>query len=181
MNFVFVLGLLALLSLPAFAIWFHKRGGGMPFAFRVITAPVMIGIMMFCSFGYLASFEPMAHFNAWFFRVLYAGLGCSALFIAAECLRRRSGIGSALPTFRMRLFASRTLYFGIALLIFGAGPVLAIVVLSKFGVLSNPNPNPVGLGLLAVVSFYPSLALILAAILEAARPSSSTTILQRSI
>ena len=41
---------------------------------------------------------------------------------------------------------------GLALLLLGCGPLIAIVVLSKFGI-GDPNPNPIGPGLLAGVTF----------------------------
>ena len=41
---------------------------------------------------------------------------------------------------------------GFAILLFGSGPLIAILVLSKFGI-GDPNPNPIGPGLLAGISF----------------------------
>jgi hypothetical protein len=46
---------------------------------------------------------------------------------------------------------------GLVLLIFGSGPLIAILLLSKIGV-GDPNPNPIGFGLLAGLTF--PLALI---------------------
>ena len=46
---------------------------------------------------------------------------------------------------------------GLALLIFGVGPLVAVVVLAAVGLWPDPNPNPIGPGLLACVSFWPGL------------------------
>ena len=46
---------------------------------------------------------------------------------------------------------------GLALLIFGVGPLAAIIVLAAIGLWPDPNPNPIGPGLLACVSFWPGL------------------------
>ena len=45
--------------------------------------------------------------------------------------------------------------FGLALLIAGSAPLLAVIALSR-----DPNPNPIGWGLLAFVNFWPSVVLI---------------------
>jgi hypothetical protein len=46
---------------------------------------------------------------------------------------------------------------GLALLVFGVGPLVAIVLLAAVGLWPDPNPNPIGPGLLACVSFWPGL------------------------
>ena len=51
---------------------------------------------------------------------------------------------------------------GLLLLILGTGPLVAIVVAAGLGLLSDPNPNPIGPGLLAFFTFWPSVALIVA-------------------
>jgi hypothetical protein len=50
---------------------------------------------------------------------------------------------------------TKMFWLGLVLLIVGTGPLLAIIVLS-----SDPNPNPIGPGLLAFVTFWPSVILI---------------------
>lgn len=44
------------------------------------------------------------------------------------------------------------MYIGVAILVFGSGPLLIIILLSE-----DPNPNPVGLGILAMISFWPGV------------------------
>ena len=44
------------------------------------------------------------------------------------------------------------LRIGFALLLLGCGPLTAIIILSKFGI-GDPNPNSIGPGLLAGLTF----------------------------
>ena len=46
---------------------------------------------------------------------------------------------------------------GLGLLIFGSGPLLAIIVLAAVGVWPDPNPNAIGPGLLAFLTFWPGV------------------------
>lgn len=41
--------------------------------------------------------------------------------------------------------------------VLGSGPLLAIIVLAAIGLWPDPNPNPVGPGLLAFFTFWPSI------------------------
>jgi hypothetical protein len=50
------------------------------------------------------------------------------------------------------------LYIGVAILVFGCGPVLIIGMLSEIGI-GDPNPNPVGPGMLAAISFLPGICI----------------------
>ena len=50
---------------------------------------------------------------------------------------------------------SKLVRVGIGLLVFGSGPLLGIIVLAKLGLWPDLDPNPVGLGLLAAVTFWP--------------------------
>jgi hypothetical protein len=60
------------------------------------------------------------------------------------------------PGFRF----SRLFWAGLALLVLGTGPLLLIVVATELGLTSDPNPNPIGLGLLAFFTFWPAVILI---------------------
>ena len=44
--------------------------------------------------------------------------------------------------------------------IFGSGPLLSVMLFSKMGILNDPNPNPIIFGLMAMITFWPSLILI---------------------
>jgi len=60
------------------------------------------------------------------------------------------------PRFKL----SRLFWAGIALLVIGTGPLLAIGTAASLGLLSDPNPNPIGFGLLAFFTFWPAIILI---------------------
>ena len=55
---------------------------------------------------------------------------------------------------------SRLFWIGLALLVLGTGPLLAIGAAASLGLLSDPNPNPIGPGLLAFFTFWPAVILI---------------------
>lgn len=61
---------------------------------------------------------------------------------------------------RHRESGRRWLRRGAILFAVGTGPLLLIIALSKIGI-GDPNPNPVGPGMLALFTFYPSLAMML--------------------
>ena len=52
-----------------------------------------------------------------------------------------------------------TLKIGLIILVFGAGPLLVLLGLDALGLVDAENP--VGPGLLAAISFYPSVILII--------------------
>ena len=54
---------------------------------------------------------------------------------------------------------SLLLWAGLAVLTVGVGPPLAIIFATKMGWTSDPNPNPVGPGILAFFTFWPGFAL----------------------
>lgn len=46
---------------------------------------------------------------------------------------------------------------GLGLVLFGWGPLWGIVLLAAFGLWPDPNPNPIGPGLLFFVTAWPAL------------------------
>jgi hypothetical protein len=52
---------------------------------------------------------------------------------------------------------NRWLLVAIALVIFGWGPLIAVVVLAQLGLWPDPNPNPIGPGLLMFFTFWPAI------------------------
>jgi hypothetical protein len=60
-----------------------------------------------------------------------------------------------------KLPLSRVFWFGLALFVIGTGPLLIVILLSTLGLLADPNPNPVGLGILAAITFWPSILMML--------------------
>lgn len=79
----------------------------------------------------------------------------------------------ALVSWIMLSGGKRSLYFrsswiraGAATFVIGALPLLAITLLAAVGLWPDPNPNPVGLGLLFVASTVLACLLILAGIIR---------------
>ena len=55
---------------------------------------------------------------------------------------------------------SRLIKIGLALLMIGTGPLLFIVAAAALGLWPDPNPNPIGPGLLSFVTFWPAVICI---------------------
>ncbi|HEX4333897.1 MAG TPA: hypothetical protein VH040_17305 [Usitatibacter sp.] len=53
--------------------------------------------------------------------------------------------------------SSRWTQVGIALVVFGWGPLIAIIVLAGVGLWPDPNPNPIGPGLLFFFTSWPAV------------------------
>lgn len=66
-----------------------------------------------------------------------------------------------------RLFANRLFKIGFWMLVWGTGPLLAIIALAGVGLWSDPNPNPIGPGLLAFFTFWPSIICIIIGSIQA--------------
>jgi hypothetical protein len=60
-----------------------------------------------------------------------------------------------------RFWRSRYFVAGALLLVLGSGPLLLVIALAGLGMTKDPNPNPVGFGILAFLTFWPSIALML--------------------
>ena len=60
------------------------------------------------------------------------------------------------PRFKL----TRLFWIGFAILIIGTGPLVAILIAASLGLLSDPNPNPVGPGLLAAITFWPAVIMV---------------------
>lgn len=60
-----------------------------------------------------------------------------------------------------RLQLGRGFWLGLGLLLVGSGPLLTVMLLAALGVLDDPNPNPVGFGILAAFTFWPALLMML--------------------
>jgi hypothetical protein len=61
---------------------------------------------------------------------------------------------------RKTRLTSRLLWIGLALFVLGSGPLLITILLASLGLTRDPNPNPVGFGILALFTFWPSVILI---------------------
>lgn len=56
---------------------------------------------------------------------------------------------------------SRVFWTGLILFILGSGPLLLVILLAWLGVTDDPNPNPIGLGILAFLTFWPSVIMMI--------------------
>ena len=56
-----------------------------------------------------------------------------------------------------KYLANRLVKIGLGLVVFGWGPLWVIVLLAGAGLWPDPNPNPIGPGLLFFVTFWPAL------------------------
>lgn len=55
---------------------------------------------------------------------------------------------------------SRLVKVGLGLLIFGTGPLVFIIAAAALGLWPDPNPNPIGPGLLSFLTFWPAIICI---------------------
>ena len=67
---------------------------------------------------------------------------------------------------RMRFVDSWAIRAGVLLLIVGTGPLVAIGLAAKLGLTADPNPNPIGPGILAGLTFLPSMIIMLVGIVR---------------
>lgn len=58
------------------------------------------------------------------------------------------------PRFRLRPLV----WVGLVTAAVGSAPLLSMIAASKIGVIDDPNPNPVGFGILAACTFWPGIA-----------------------
>jgi len=64
---------------------------------------------------------------------------------------------------------SRFFWIGLVLLCVGTGPLLIVILGAQLGLTRDPNPNPVGFGILALFTFWPSVLLIVVGIVRTLR------------
>jgi hypothetical protein len=63
-------------------------------------------------------------------------------------------------------WANRLFRIGAFLALIGWTPLLGIVLLAEIGVWPDPNPNPVGPGILFFVTFWPAVILLVIGALQ---------------
>lgn len=56
---------------------------------RVIQTVLLLGLLLFCLFGFLATFEPLDPATQWLWRVVYGLLGVACLIGLNHRLRKR--------------------------------------------------------------------------------------------
>jgi hypothetical protein len=57
---------------------------------------------------------------------------------------------------------SRLFWAGVVLFAVGTGPLLIVILLAALGLTKDPNPNPVGFGILFFFTIWPSIGLMVA-------------------
>ena len=65
-----------------------------------------------------------------------------------------------------RYLSSNWFRVGLVLGLIGAGPLLFIIIAARIGLWPDPNPNPVGPGLLFTLLFWPSVVCMLIGVLR---------------
>lgn len=65
-----------------------------------------------------------------------------------------------------KLFSSRLFVAGFLLAVLGALPLTGIILLAGLGLWPDPDPNPIGPGLLCFVTFWPGILLMIAGALR---------------
>jgi hypothetical protein len=58
------------------------------------------------------------------------------------------------------------LWIGLGLFCLGTGPLLVVILAAQFGLTRDPDPNPIGFGILAFFTFWPSVLLIVIGIVR---------------
>ena len=59
-----------------------------------------------------------------------------------------------------KYWQSRLVKVGLVMFLLGSGPLLLIIAAAAVGLWPDPNPNPVGPGLLAALTFWPAVICI---------------------
>ena len=65
-----------------------------------------------------------------------------------------------------RYLASKLVRAGLVLLVLGTGPLLVVIIAAKLGIWPDPNPNPVGFGMLAGITFWPAVLCLLIGVVK---------------
>ena len=58
---------------------------------------------------------------------------------------------------------------GLTLFVVGSGPLLAIIIAAELGLTRDPNPNPIGLGMLAGLTCWPAVIMMIVGLVKKSR------------
>jgi len=64
---------------------------------------------------------------------------------------------------------NRMVQIGFWLLVIGAGPLVGIILLAELGIWPDPNPNPIGPGLLFFFTFWPAMICLAIGVVQVRR------------
>ncbi len=86
---------------------------------------------------------------------MHQGLGLSGTRAAKApgCCLNRLGVPIAVK----RYLGNKLIRIGLALVVLGWGPLWTIILLSSIGLWPDPNPNPIGPGLLFFLTAWPAI------------------------
>ncbi len=56
---------------------------------------------------------------------------------------------------------SKLFWMGLVLFVLGSAPLLIIIALASLGITKDPNPNPVGFGIMAMFTFWPGIGIMI--------------------
>lgn len=68
-----------------------------------------------------------------------------------------------------RFWGNRLFRLGAILFLVGSGPLLFIIVAPTLGLWPDPDPNPIGPGLLAMFTFWPAVVLLILGAVQVSR------------
>lgn len=60
-------------------------------------------------------------------------------------------------------------WIGVTILVLGTGPLVGVMIGAMLGLTDDPNPNPVGFGILAGITFWPGIAMTAIGVLQVVR------------
>ena len=109
-----------------------------------------IAILAFVFYGFPALRAIGLPVDAPIFGIIVTGL------IIGSILCPIIGLGMALEAKPLWMIGC-----GAVLLCAGTGPLVAVGVMAQLGLSADPNPNPVGFGMLALFTLYPALILLI--------------------
>jgi hypothetical protein len=69
---------------------------------------------------------------------------------------------------------NRWIRVGLILILAGWGPLFAVIFLAKAGLLSDPNPNPVGPGILFFLTFWPAIICLAVGVVQTKRQGADS-------
>ena len=64
---------------------------------------------------------------------------------------------------------SRLVQVGLGLLVVGSGPLMGIILAAKLGFLRDPDPNPIGPGILCGLTFWPAVICLILGVVQVRR------------
>ncbi|MCA9141057.1 MAG: hypothetical protein KDB00_30010 [Planctomycetales bacterium] len=82
--FIILTGILVTIALAVLAVRKTRSS-----VVRVALALLLLGPILFCVFGFVATFEPMEPSTQWTFRLIYGGVGAGLSITSLALLVRR--------------------------------------------------------------------------------------------